>query len=424
VKQDHLTLEQLANLLSGQLDPEAFLRQVLPHFLSKCRVCRERFEELRALQTSVGHWDERVAVFEGAEAPALLASLEDLPFSEQLRKVAEEEECQSWALCQLLVQRSLDLVFDQPAQAVDRAELAAFISLRLSAAYDVHWVLDLRARAHAHLGNARRVLGELRSAEAAFARAEEFLGSSMTGNEEVRAEILHLKSSLFCQQRRLDDALRLADESLVIYRDRKDAGGISTVLVKKAKIFEEQGDLETAIRLLREASGEIDVVQDVRLRAYARHNLVVCLAASGRYEEARDLLQEIKPVFQDVARPLDLVRLHWAEGRIDSGLQNDEAAEHTLWQVRTEFLQRNMAYDAALVSLDLSLILFRHGRTEEIKVLARELIAIFEAQDVRREVFAALYLLQRACEEERISVDLIQQLSRLIESELRRRSRR
>jgi tetratricopeptide (TPR) repeat protein len=423
VKQDHLTLEQLADLLAGQLDPEVMNHHVLPHFLAKCPVCRSRFEQLEQLQKQVGHWDERVAVFEGREAPALLASLQGLPFEEQLRKVTEEGEYQTWAMCQLLIQESQDLVFDQPSRAIGAAELAAVISLNLSEAYDIHWVTDLRARAHAYLGNARRVLGELRSAEAAFAQAEEFLDMSMTGNEEVRAEILHLKSSLLCQQRHLGEALRLANESLALYRGRKDALGVSIVLVKKAKIVEEQGDLQAAIALLREATGEIDVAEDIHLPAYARHNLVVCLAAAGCYEEARDFLQEIKPFLQDVARPLDLVRLRWAEGRIDSGLRDDETAEQALWQVRTEFVQRAMAYDAALVSLDLSLLLLRQGRTEEIKALARELIVIFEAQDVRREVFASLYLFQRACEEERITVELIQQISQLLESEQRRKSR-
>lgn len=423
VKHDHLTLEQLANWLAGQLDPEELRLHVLPHFLSKCDVCRERYEKIQQLQKELGHWDERVAVFEGLEAPALFDALKRLPFEEQLRKVSEDAEYQTWALSQFLVQKSLDFAFDQPALAVSMAELAVSIALQLGDAYDRHWVLDLQARAHAHLGNARRVLGEMRSAEAAFRKAEGFLQKSMTGNEVIRAEILHLKSSLLCQQRRLEDALRLADESLAIYREQEDRQGISLVLVKKAKIFEERGDLETAIQLLREATGEIDVVQDIRLPVYARYNLVVCLATVGRYDEAREFLAEIKPVFQKVARPLDLVRLRWAEGRIDSGLEENAPAETAFREVREEFLARDMAYDAALVSLDLALLLTRQHRMDEVKALANEMVAFFEMQDVRREVFASLCLFKRACEEERLTVDLIQQISRLIESELRRKSR-
>jgi tetratricopeptide (TPR) repeat protein len=423
VSDDHLTLEMLANWLSGQLDPEDLHRCVLPHFLANCATCRTRYEQILDLQRELGHWDERVAVFEGLDVPRLLAALQKLPFERQIQTVTEDSEFQTWALCQALIKKSQEAVFDQPAQAVGMAELAVSIALQLGDAYDVHWVSDLRARAHAYLGNSRRVLGELRSAEAAFRSAEEFLQKSMTGNEYIRAEVLHLKSSLLRQQRRLEGALQLAEESLAIYRDLGDHHGISVVLVKKAKIIEERGDVELAIDLLREATTEIDAVQDVRIRAYARHNLLVCLAAVGRYAEAQEYLKEVKPIFQQVARPLDLVRLRLAEGRIDSGLRKDTPAEKAFREVREEFLSRDMAYDAALVSLDLALLLTRQHRMDEVKALANEMVAFFEMQDVRREVFASLCLFKRACEEERLTVDLIKQISRLIESELRRKSR-
>jgi hypothetical protein len=60
-------------------------------------------------------------------------------------------------------------------RAMERAELAVLVAERLRPGEpaEEEWLLGLRALAFAHLGNARRVLGELRGAEEAFARAAE-----------------------------------------------------------------------------------------------------------------------------------------------------------------------------------------------------------------------------------------------------------
>ena len=68
----------------------------------------------------------------------------------------------------------------------------------------------------------------------------------------------------------------------------------------------------------------------------------------------------------------------------------------------------------ALVSLDLALLLSRQGRTEELKRLAAELMAVFRPQEVHREATAALVLFQRACDEERVTAELISRLATLL----------
>lgn len=191
---DHLSLETLARLLAGDLNQEELVGQVIPHLMEVCPVCRERQEEIRRLQQKVGHWDERVVVMEGRQAPELLARLRKHPFGEQLRLVMDDETFHTWGLAQLLLEQSLEAVAGDAAKATDLAELAVKVSQHLGEAYDPHWVLDLRARAYAHLGHARRVLGEPRSAATAFREAEALLAKSMTGNAAVQEEVLRLKA--------------------------------------------------------------------------------------------------------------------------------------------------------------------------------------------------------------------------------------
>jgi hypothetical protein len=212
----HPSLETMAKLKAGDLSQEELLAEIFPHLLERCPECRRQNEEILRLQTEFGHWDERVAVLEGLQAPDLLARLSGRPFDEQAGLVMEDETFQTWGLCQLLLQRSLE-----PAaggQAIDFAELGVRVSQTLGEAYDPSWVLDLQARAHAYLGNAQRALGELRSAETAFRDAEALLARSTTGNGLAAAEILRLKASLRRAQGRPEDARALEDLALRVAR--------------------------------------------------------------------------------------------------------------------------------------------------------------------------------------------------------------
>lgn len=193
---DHPSIDILAKLLAGDLPHDDLLARVVPHLLELCPDCRQRHEEILRLQKEIGHWDERVAVIEGREAPELLARLRRRPFDEQVSLVTNDESFHLWGLAQLLIKESRDAVSIDAAKAVDDAELAVKVSQNLGEAYDPHWVLDLRARAYASLGRARQALGELRSAESALREAEALLARSMTGNAEVQAEVRELREAL------------------------------------------------------------------------------------------------------------------------------------------------------------------------------------------------------------------------------------
>lgn len=411
VEDAHLSLEILAKWLSGVLEHDEVLQIVIPHFLARCPVCRERQEEIRRLQKEVGHWDEEVAVMEGRQAPELWDRLAEQAYPEQLREVEQDEEFHVWGLCQLLLKKSGEAAFGDPNKAVELANLALRIVRHLSMAYDPHWVMDLRARCFAYLGNARRVLGELRSAEDAFLKAEDCLARSTTGNVEIHAEILDLKSSLRRAQRRLDEAWQLVDSALALYRGAADVRGIGKSLLQKAKILEEKGDLTEAVELLQRFGDEIDRSAQPRLFTYGRFNLLSCLIAAERFEEAEGLLPEIRLLLGEEVQALERIRLHWMEGLVDFGLGRLGPAEDAFRQVQQEFLARGMGYDAALVSLDLARLYAQEGRVDDLKRLAVELMVVFESRDVHREAIFALLMFQRACEEERLTVDLVRQLA-------------
>ncbi|HEV2855040.1 MAG TPA: hypothetical protein VHC97_19765 [Thermoanaerobaculia bacterium] len=415
---DHLSLETLAKWCSGTLEHDEVRRLVIPHLLSLCTGCRERYAEIVRLKKEVGHWDEEIAVMEGQLAPQAWSHLVDRPFPEQLQEIEQNEELHFWGLCQLLLRKSREATFNDPSRAVELANVALRIVRHLGTAYDPGWVMDLRSRCFAYLGNALRVLGELRSSEDAFLKAESCLSRSTTGNTEIQAEVWDLKSSLRRAQRRIDEALILVDQALLLYREARDAYGIGKTLVKKAKILEESGDFTEAIELLNEVRRDLDPKIEPQLSFYGLFNLLCCLILADHPKEAEQLLPEVKELLQ-TARSLDLVRLRWAEGNIDLGLGRLGPAEAAFREVQREFLARQMGYDAALVSLDLARLYAQEGCVEDLKRLSAGLMPIFESRDVHREAIVALLLFQRACEEERVTVELVRQCAAYLRRERR-----
>jgi tetratricopeptide (TPR) repeat protein len=257
----------------------------------------------------------------------------------------------------------------------------------------------------------------LRSAETAFREAEALLVRSMTGNELVRAEVIYLKSSLRRAQRRLGESMEMVAQALTLYREHDDPQGVGNTLLKRSRILEELGDTEEAIASLREAIGIAEPFS--RLDLYARYNLLNTLTLAGRYAEADQFLPEVRGIFAQGGRPLDLLRLRWIEAKVSRGQSRLREAEEWFRQVQKEFLARGMGYDAALVSLDLAILFAQEHRTEDLKRLAAEILQVFESRDVHREAVATLILFQSACEEERLSADLATQLATVLQRERR-----
>ena len=421
-KETHLSVEAMARWLARDLDHEEVLARIVPHLLALCPDCRASYEEVLRLKREFEHWDERVAVLEGLRAPELWAEPAERPFEAQLAAVLADERFHNWGLCQLLLKESLAAGVLDPARAIDLAELAVRVSeFLVEVSYDPDWVLDLKARAWAYLGNARRILGELWSAESAFRRAEEHLGASMTGNPHVRAEVSDLKGSLRRAQRRLDEAEALADEAQSLYQESDDGHGVGISLIKKAKILEERGEPERATALLEAAALSLDGGRWPRLLLCLRHNLAFLLTDAGRPAEAAALLPEVRRLAVELGNPVDLVRLRWVEGRIALGLGESRAAESALREVQRQFFARSLGYDAALVSLDLAILYAEEGRTAEQKALAVEIMPVFESREVNREAMAALLMFQNAAHEERLTADLARQLAAFLKRERRGR---
>jgi transcriptional regulator with XRE-family HTH domain len=316
----------------------------------------------------------------------------------------------NWALSELLCEESIKAAGDSADRALELANLA----LRVAelAPGEEAWRQRVQGYAWAHVGNARRVKGDLPSADEAFGRAQKLWSAGAWADAGLlnEARALGLRASLLRDQRRLTEALELLDQALAVDK----TGETKYLFLNQAKLFEETEDFRRAVNVLRKLSPLIESEGETRLLFVVKHNLAVSLCALGEYEEVSQHLPNLKRLALRLNNDLDLLRVQWLEGRLLAGVGKSDEAIETFFSVRKELISRGVAYDAALVSLEVAVIYLEGGRIEAVKNLARQMASVFRLQGIHREALAALKLFRDAAERELVTLELAQKIVRYL----------
>jgi tetratricopeptide (TPR) repeat protein len=364
------------------------------------------FAELtRSVLTSMT--TESRALVARQQAPALWRVMKRRKPAERRLLVEGSSEFRSWALCELLCAESVKAAADNADRAVELAELALRIA-ELSP-HEESWRCRLQGYAWAHVGNARRVRGDLPGAEEAFARSGRLWEDGAPGDPGLLDEALvpGLEASLRITQCRLSEAGALLDRALAV-----DRGAFRKhLLLNRARLLEWAGDYENALATLAEAAPLVSKEEEPRLLFMLRHTYSWNLTHLGRYLEAEALFPEIRMLVVRLDNDLDALRLRWLEGRVAAGLGRAEEALTALSKMREEFTARGIVYDAALATLELAVLYLEQGRTREVRTLARQMATIFRTQGVHREALAALKLFCEAAEKESATVELARRVA-------------
>lgn len=346
-------------------------------------------------------WRLAIARRERDAAPALVAELLGAGEAERLLLIRSRSELRTPAVCDLLLDRSFAQGFPDPARAAELAGLAVRIADELDPGfYGRSLVQDLRTRAWAHLGNARRLASDFVGAEQALAIAESHQKAGSADPLE-EARVLDFQASLLSDRGQLEEAAERIDVVLEIYEEIRDTHRQGRALISKGVFLGYAGRADEAVALISDGLARIDRDQEPRLELMAHHNLAWFLNDCGRSAEARDLLAGFRSTYRQFPDVWTDLRRLWLESRIALGLGGSEEAEAGLRGARAGFLAQGTTYEASLVTLDLACLYLQQGRTAEVKQLTRELLPLFLSQDVHRHALAAFAAFQQAVETDR-----------------------
>ena len=97
---------------------------------------------------------------------------------------------------------------------------------------------------------------------------------------------------------------------------------------------------------------------------------------------------------------LDQLRLRWLEAKAAAGAGRPDEAISALVEVKQEFEDKGLGYDAALAALEASAWLLEQGRTAEARTLIEESQPTFAGLKIHREGIASIALFAESLRQE------------------------
>lgn len=392
------------------------------HNVQNCPECRRRllnalqlddFDSITSQGDPVSAMRRRHRQLKGAMA---VAWIEAKPPEERLALIRSQKTLKNQVVLLGLLDRARELWIEAPQKALGFTELAlAMLPKLIESKTDDNEKDEVHALAWAYHGNVLRILSDLREADRAFRKAGAAL-SSMPCDDLVVAEVNALKASLRRAQRRYAEAQAAVDKAIRLYGESEEWHLQGQELLTSASIRCETGDHVAALADLHRAEPLLDIDNHPRLQWVAASLHLHLLCETGRYAEARDYVPLVVGLAASHGGISDLLRVRWCEGRIAAALGPARSAEEILTETRDGFIDLDMVYEAALVSLDLAVLYAEQERIRELQVSAQQMVTIFEAHGVEREALAAAVLFCGAVQHENLTVETLRELQRWLKA--------
>jgi len=383
----------LDRFLLGEMSPGQ-AAPIISHLLSGCAQCREAMmplasavlapeplaSNLTLLPEPSSEYD--VPLLKAFAAAREYASTVARPHGAQAPGSRQQLD---WRRCEALLELCRNLRYSDREKLTLSASFAVTLAERAKAtAGELPELADLQARAWAELGNAYRAADDMGAAEAALGHAL-MRSDQGSGDPLLLARLMEMTAALCTDQRRFSEARRLLDFAETVYAHEGEPQAGARTLISKGVSAIYSLDSEEAIGFLSAGMRQIDPQQDPKLALVAVHGLLWCLVECGRAVEARKLLGESYPLYEAHGQHFDQLKRVWLEGRIANQLGEDESAERAFQQVGEGYREADLAYDFALVSLDLAALWVGQKRTSEVRGLVDEIITILSARNIQRE---------------------------------------
>ncbi len=232
----------------------------------------------------------------------------------------------------------------------------------------------------------------------------------------LRALLLRRQAALKGRQRNFRQAVRLVAEAAEIFRALGERQELGRCLLEEGIFTANAGRAKEGLRLvfesLRLIEGDVDLACQAVL-AVGRLSIDV-----GEPELGLKLLVENRPLFERSGQPAALLRMSWLFGELEHALNLLQPTESNLLHARRGFVKAGMAYETALVSLELTMIYLKMEKLGELAALVEDMLPIFRSLGVKRETFASLILWKQA--EGKATLAVLQQLATDLKRKLHR----
>lgn len=426
----HLSRHELERFRANRSGAEERQR-TFAHLLAGCERCcslardvffpenvdyTPMFEKMETIfsQTQMGVRAER------RRGDELWKLLEPLDATQRLLWVKNDPRLYMWGLYARVLAEAREAVRHDASEAVGLAYLGWMIAQRLDPAVygDIH-VRDFQGSATSLLANAKRLYGDLRGAQEDLDRAEELLNLG-TGDLLERAYLLSVRASLKTDLGCFEDAALLLRQAAACARQMNDRQLEGKYLIAWSSsigwIHPERG-----LTLAKRGLSKLAPGMDSHLELGGRHLQALWLNELGRTDEARDLLESWRPLYEEFSDAVTRGRLL----RLDGILSRDEGrldvAERCFRELMELYQRHSFDFDLALAALELAQVLSLQGRLGEATELLGRLYPLLEAWRLNADILRSWLIVQEAVKRNAVQGQMFRELAMTLRRQWLRR---
>lgn len=305
-----------------------------------------------------------------AKVVRLCEELLQIPRKRRLR-VVRQARFQSMDLLEHLLEESQATQLKDSAKGAELAELAFHLADGLG---DEETALAALPRSLMLEANARRLLEDRSGAESLLGQAASFLGDRLE-----RAFYCRVAALIRWEDGRTDEGAALLGHAVKLYRADGWEHEVAAGLALCGLLEVEEGQFADALPRLTQAWAALD--RDARPLFALRTGLALarCLAEVDQDARARNVLRDVWRFYSEVRDDGEMLRAYWGEALVLARLREWTESIHLLESVRRKLVAEGSHAEAALLTLDLALVLAEAGRGDEIMSLEAGLPANFVA---------------------------------------------
>ncbi len=339
--------------------------------------------------------------------------IRELELPEQADLVIQRSKYWSPRFCWLYLEKCDELIFDDARAGLQAAEVGPeLVELVSRFSRDPGPIAPMRLRAFGVLGSAHRAAGDLIQAQETYQSGLYLLKTNRIPETET-ANFLFRIAVLRSVQNRTDEALRLADKSLAIYRKSSEPmrrRHLGEALVIRGYLHGMLGDTAAAMKDMSEALSCTDPRSRPRVHHCASHNLAHSLVIKGAVD-SRSLskverhLTKARKFLSKRPKSRQKLILAWLQGNIMMRFGSTRRGESALNNARRGLLEMEAPFEFALVSLDLGRYHYRNIELEELKALAIETQHLFSAMCTDPQANQALIVWKEAVLAQTVSTE-------------------
>ncbi|MEA2462843.1 MAG: MalT-like region [Acidobacteriota bacterium] len=310
---------------------------------------------------------------------------------------------------ELLVQRSIALLDQSPADAVEAAAVAADVAERLAAeAGPSGLVAAVRADAWREYAYSLFYIGRLAEASDALDRAEQACRQSASP-ELGLARIALIRASLYRAADRIEEAIALTEEAGEVFQRLGDVARYAKARITEGNMRYARGAVAAALAIWLSLEDVPGIAEDGTL-GMVLHNIGCAYRDLGDPAKARTYLGRASAQYEARGMVVEKIRTRYAEGGML--VMSGAVAEGLpiLREAWRAFERVGMELEAALVGLEVAEALLATGDSEEVPSICRAMLDRFVSEGMTSRAITALSFLREAVAVGKASPDLVRNI--------------